>query len=156
MNRVAWEGLSKPDQAAIENACGAAVANALARGEALQGPVLADYAERGVATRVLPLPLLRELESSELSENTIVVVAGDHGEGLDQRGYLGHGVDIHEELVTVPLIVRWPREIPGGRRIAEPVSLVDLMPTLSALMDLGDDAGIAGAFVLAAQAAEGA
>ncbi len=63
VNQSAWERLAPADQAAIENACGASVANALARGEALQGPVLADYAARGVATRVLPIPILRELES---------------------------------------------------------------------------------------------
>jgi TRAP-type mannitol/chloroaromatic compound transport system substrate-binding protein len=63
VNTSAWARLSPLDQAAIENGCGASVVNALARGEALQGPVLKDYAARGVATRVLPIPVLRELES---------------------------------------------------------------------------------------------
>jgi TRAP-type mannitol/chloroaromatic compound transport system substrate-binding protein len=63
VNEAAWKRLSEPDRNAIENACGAGVTNGLARGEVLQGPVLRDYAERGVATRVLPVPILRELES---------------------------------------------------------------------------------------------
>jgi TRAP-type mannitol/chloroaromatic compound transport system substrate-binding protein len=63
VNRAAWDELSAVDRATIENACGAGVTNGLARGEALQGPVLEDYARRGVATRVLPMPVLRELES---------------------------------------------------------------------------------------------
>jgi len=62
VNQAAWARLSPLDQAAVENGCGASVVNALARGEALQGPVLRDYEARGVATRVLPLPVLRELE----------------------------------------------------------------------------------------------
>jgi TRAP-type mannitol/chloroaromatic compound transport system substrate-binding protein len=63
VSQAAWARLSDSDRAAIENGCGFGVTNALARGEALQGPVLRDYAERGVATRVLPIPILRELES---------------------------------------------------------------------------------------------
>lgn len=62
VSRAAWARLTPADQAALENACGASVTNALARGEALQGPVLRDYAARGVATRVLPIPVLRELK----------------------------------------------------------------------------------------------
>jgi TRAP-type mannitol/chloroaromatic compound transport system substrate-binding protein len=63
VNTRIWQQLAPSDRALIENACGAGVANNLAKGEALQGPVLADYARRGVETRVLPLELLRELET---------------------------------------------------------------------------------------------
>ena len=51
------------DQAMIENVCSAGVGNSLSEGEALQGPVLRDYPGRGVSARVLPIPVLRELES---------------------------------------------------------------------------------------------
>ena len=62
-NRKVWDRLTPVDRALIENVCGAGVMNGLARGEALQGPVLRDYPSRGVAARVLPIPVLRELES---------------------------------------------------------------------------------------------
>ena len=57
-----WNALPPADQAAIENVCGAAVVHALARGEALQGPILSGYPGRGVSARTLPEPVLRELE----------------------------------------------------------------------------------------------
>jgi len=63
VNRNDWDRLPPVDQAMIENVCGAGVGNSLAEGEALQGPVLRDYADRGVSARVLPIPVLRELES---------------------------------------------------------------------------------------------
>ncbi len=63
VNQRIWDRLTPVDRALIENVCGAAVVNGLSRGEALQGPVLRDYASRGVATRVLPTAVLRELQS---------------------------------------------------------------------------------------------
>ena len=63
VNRGVWDRLAAVDRALIENVCGAGVTNGLSRGEALQGPVLRDYASRGVAAQVLPIPVLRELES---------------------------------------------------------------------------------------------
>lgn len=62
VNRRRWQALSESDRAAIENACRAGVVHSLARGEALQGPILRGYAERGVAARTLPEPVLRALE----------------------------------------------------------------------------------------------
>lgn len=63
VNLDAWKRLTERQQAQIESVCGAGVTNGLARGEALQGPVLEGYAARGVTAQVLPLPVLRELES---------------------------------------------------------------------------------------------
>jgi len=61
VHEEAWRQLSPTQRAQIESVCGAGAANALARGEALQGPVLEDYDARGVTAQVLPLPVLREL-----------------------------------------------------------------------------------------------
>lgn len=62
VNRGVWDRLAPVERALIENVCGAGVANNLAKGEALQGPVLGTYAARGVSPRVLPIPVLRQLE----------------------------------------------------------------------------------------------
>jgi len=62
VNRGVWDRLTPADRALIETVCGAGVSNGLSRGEALQGPVLRDYESRGVAARVLPTPILRQLE----------------------------------------------------------------------------------------------
>lgn len=82
--------------------------------------------------------LLDRLEGARLLDDTLLVVVGDHGEGLMQHGWMTHGMMIYEEAVRVPLVVRWPVRIPGGRRIAEPVEMVDLAPTILGLLGVAD------------------
>ncbi len=60
-------------------------------------------------------------------EETIILVVGDHGEGLYQHGILEHGGSWEEQL-RAPMLLRVPGEPP--RRVAEPVSAVDAIPTL--------------------------
>ncbi|MCP5041282.1 MAG: TRAP transporter substrate-binding protein [bacterium] len=62
VNRERWEGLAPSQQAVLETSCTAGVVNSLAKGEALQGDVLEGFQQKGVHTRTLPEPLLRELE----------------------------------------------------------------------------------------------
>ncbi|MCG6962125.1 MAG: sulfatase [Acidobacteria bacterium] len=59
----------------------------------------------------------------------LLVVSADHGEEFWDHGRLGHGVDLFNETVRVPLIIRLPGGGPAVER-AEPVSLLDLPPTL--------------------------
>ena len=62
-------------------------------------------------------------------EETVVVVTSDHGENFGWRGLLGHGQDLNDDLVRIPLIARGPA-LPEGRRDATPVSLIDVLPSL--------------------------
>jgi len=78
--------------------------------------------------------LLENLANLGLHENTLVVLVGDHGEGLMQHGYLLHGPNIYEEAVRVPLIVRWPGGIRSGQTLDGPVEMVDLTPTILDLL----------------------
>jgi arylsulfatase A-like enzyme len=67
---------------------------------------------------------------------TLVIVATDHGEGLMQRGWMAHGVHLHEELVRVALVMRWPAHLAPGLRLTAPVGLIDVAPTILALLEL--------------------
>lgn len=60
----------------------------------------------------------------------LVVVVGDHGEGLMDHGWMEHGLQLYEEAVRAPWIVRWTGMIPPGTRLVGPVILADLFPTL--------------------------
>jgi arylsulfatase A-like enzyme len=60
---------------------------------------------------------------------TLVVVTADHGEELRDRGGWHHGHTLYDELIRVPLVFAGPG-VPAGRRIAAPVQLVDVAPTL--------------------------
>ena len=76
--------------------------------------------------------LLDALDRLRLSERTIVVVAGDHGEGLGDHGEQTHGRLVYDSVLRVPLIVRAPAI--QSRRIADAVSLVDVAPTVLELL----------------------
>lgn len=74
---------------------------------------------------------LREmLEWRGLLERTLLVVTGDHGEGLGDHGEYFHGYFVYDSTAQVPLIVRLPQARLGGRRVAAAVSHVDLRPTI--------------------------
>jgi arylsulfatase A-like enzyme len=83
--------------------------------------------------------LLGAFEAQGLLDDTLVVVTSDHGEGLMDHGVWLHGLDVHEESVRVPLLLRWPGVVPEGKRASEPVALVDLAPTLLDLMSIPHD-----------------
>lgn len=72
------------------------------------------------------------LERLGLAEDTIVLFTSDHG---DMHG--SHGVYKKQwpwdESIKVPLVVRYPRRVPGGRRHDFPISAIDIMPTLLGL-----------------------
>jgi arylsulfatase A-like enzyme len=78
--------------------------------------------------------LRKALEAEGLWERTVVIVAADHGEGLWEHGWIGHNVQVYDESVRVPLIVRFPggRDL-HGRRIPAFVDLLDLAPTIADL-----------------------
>lgn len=73
-----------------------------------------------------------------VDDGTVIIVTSDHGEELWERGNWGHrGTDsLHQELLHVPLVVILPGQAHAGRVVDEPVSLVDLMPTILELAGL--------------------
>jgi arylsulfatase A-like enzyme/Flp pilus assembly protein TadD len=73
--------------------------------------------------------LLRFLKEKGIYQNTVIVLCGDHGEGLGEHGEKTHGFFIYNATMHVPLIIRLP-ESAAGRTMSDPVSLVDLMPTV--------------------------
>jgi arylsulfatase A-like enzyme/Tfp pilus assembly protein PilF len=96
------------------------------------------FADRQLA-RVLSF-----LKEQKLDENTLIVVAGDHGEGLAEHQEHGHGYLLHQSTLQVPLVIVRPGEGPRGVRISEPVSLVDLHPTLLDLLEISTPQPISG------------
>jgi arylsulfatase A-like enzyme len=88
--------------------------------------------------------LLAAVDALAPVEPPLTIVAGDHGEGLLDHEWLEHGVHLYEEAVRVPLIVRWPGRI-APQRNADPVGLVDVLPTLLSLLELPKPDGMRGA-----------
>ena len=63
-----------------------------------------------------------------------VIVVADHGESFGERGQMLHGNNLYQPEAHVPLIIKLPRNQLAGKRIAAPVSLVDVLPTLAAII----------------------
>ena len=87
--------------------------------------------------------LLRFLKEKGIYQNTVIVLCGDHGESLGEHGEKTHGFFIYNATMHVPLIIRLPEQLPGqlpektaARTLADPVSLVDLMPTVLSAVGL--------------------
>lgn len=74
--------------------------------------------------------ILNALEQRGLAGKTLVVVVGDHGEGLGQHQEDAHSFFVYETTMQVPLIVRCPERLPRGKVVRETVRTVDVMPTI--------------------------
>lgn len=74
--------------------------------------------------------LLERLDELGLRENTLVLFTTDHGHLFGQHGLHYKGPFLYEDLIRVPLLVRYPPEVPAGQRSGALQSLVDLAPTL--------------------------
>jgi arylsulfatase A-like enzyme len=86
--------------------------------------------------------LFETFERLGFAQDTIVVVVADHGEEFDEHGVKGHGYDLHEEVVHVPLMLRVPGVTP--RRVGATIPTVDVLPTLLELCGLRAGADIEG------------
>jgi arylsulfatase len=88
--------------------------------------------------------LFDELRQSALLDRTLVIVTADHGEELFDHGGLDHGHSLLPEVTGVPLIVRFPGGTGGGSVVTEPVSLLDVVPTVAAELGWPRPAGSVG------------
>jgi arylsulfatase A-like enzyme/Flp pilus assembly protein TadD len=70
------------------------------------------------------------LEERALLQRSLVILTADHGEGLGDHGEQFHGYFVYDTTIRVPLIIRFPGTADAGTVIGEPVSHVDLMPTI--------------------------
>jgi arylsulfatase A-like enzyme len=80
--------------------------------------------------------LVQRLEEMDVRQNTIVVVASDHGESFEEHGIEGHARNLYSEVVEVPWIMSLPMRLEPGIVVEELVSNLDIWPTVLDLMGL--------------------
>ena len=83
--------------------------------------------------------LLDGLEARGMLENTLVVLAGDHGEGLGDHGEKSHGYYVYDTTLHVPLIYSMPGRIPEGETFKGLARLIDVAPTILDIMGIAWD-----------------
>lgn len=79
------------------------------------------------------------IEQRGLLDNSIVVLVADHGQGLGENAYFGHGPTLEQTVLHVPIIIHDFRNTQPTRQVHEIVGLVDLAPTLLAMAGLSHD-----------------
>lgn len=81
--------------------------------------------------------LFKFLEDRDLLDNTLLVITSDHGEEFLEHGGVLHGRTQYQEVLQVPLVMRGPG-IPQSTRVKDIASLVDVMPTILAMLGVPD------------------
>ncbi len=98
--------------------------------------------------------LLHHISEQPWAKDTAIILTADHGEAFGEHGHWGHGRELWEPLVHVPLLVFVPGIAP--RRVGAKRSHIDLVPTVLELMGLPPDGELHGKSLLAdMQAAPG-
>jgi len=85
--------------------------------------------------------VIKKLEELGLLENTIIIIGADHGEELLEHNFIGHAstsknASLYDEIINVPFIISFPKELPQNIRIKTQCSGVDIMPTIFDLLQI--------------------
>ena len=97
--------------------------------------------------------MLADLDKLGLSERTAVILVGDHGEELWERGNFGHGASLFEEVLHVPLVVVAPGQA-TARLDQSDVELIDVYATALAAAGISANAESQGRSLIATAAAD--
>lgn len=101
---------------------------------------------------------VNELKRRGLYDRALIVLLSDHGEGLGDHGEEEHGILLYREALHVPLLVKLPGSKRAGTTVTRPVSLIDVLPTVTGALGLTPPEKVPGVSLLdsvSGRAAEG-
>lgn len=85
------------------------------------------------------------LKEKNWYREALVIVVGDHGEGLGEHGEDTHGIFLYDSTTHVPLILKLPNEQEAGKVVEQQVRTTDILPTILELLDIPAPATLDGA-----------
>ncbi|MBI4515862.1 MAG: sulfatase [Deltaproteobacteria bacterium] len=88
--------------------------------------------------------LLRGLDDNGLASRTLVILHADHGQELFEHRYVGHGRDLYDATLHIPLIIADPSSGARGTHVGSFARNIDLFPTVMDLLDLPSPADVDG------------
>jgi arylsulfatase A-like enzyme len=91
---------------------------------------------------------LETLHEMGLYERAMIAVLSDHGEEFFEHRSWTHGRTLYSEVISVPLIIRFPGGRGGGTRVSVPVQHVDLLPTVLQLLAIDSPPDLPGRSLL--------
>lgn len=80
--------------------------------------------------------LLRQISEMGRADRTLIVLVGDHGEGLGQHLESSHGILLMDATMHVPMLFHCPGKIAGGSMIERQVCITDILPTTLTMMGI--------------------
>src|SRR5206468_656016 len=83
--------------------------------------------------------LIDELSRRGIMDNTLLVVAADHGEEFAEHGLMGHSWSLYFPVIHVPLLLRFPSRIPTDLVVDDAVTLRDIAATILDLAGVEGD-----------------
>ncbi len=92
--------------------------------------------------------LLEYLAAKGILDETLIVLTGDHGDEFWERGGCGHGSGVYQEMVGVPLVLRYPPLFPKGKVVEVEADGVDVLPTLLEAVGMAVPAEVQGESLL--------
>ena len=102
-------------------------------GDASSGRNISSRYDDEVATADRAIARLLEALGPR-ADSTLIVLAADHGEAFGEHGEVGHSVFVYDTTLRVPLVIKGPG-VPR-REVTVPVSVVDVAPTITALLGI--------------------
>lgn len=87
--------------------------------------------------------VIEKLKAMDLYDSSLIIVVGDHGEGLNEHHEMEHGFYIYQSTIRVPLIIR-PPGYSSHRQVDDTVSVIDIVPTVLSLLDLSPPSQVQG------------
>lgn len=75
------------------------------------------------------------LKNSAQNDRTLFIATSDHGESLGERGLWGHNFGVYNEVIHIPLVVKYPRDIGLRGDSGRPVQLNDLWGTIMEMVE---------------------
>ncbi len=92
--------------------------------------------------------ILDKLDDLGLSEKTLVVATSDHGSEFKEHGFLEKKLNLYDEIVSTPLLMRLPGELEGNTRCSGLVATRDILPTVLDLCSIDTPLGVSGESLL--------
>jgi len=92
--------------------------------------------------------LLNDLKNTGVYDNSLIILTADHGDGFMEHGFISHSTKPYDELLKVPLIIKFPDSEYAGKVIHDQVELIDIMPTILGFMGIEIVEGVEGTTLL--------
>jgi arylsulfatase A-like enzyme len=84
--------------------------------------------------------LYKYLETKGILDDTIFIVTSDHGDVRDEHPpHVEHHLCAYDELIRVPLIMRYPKVLPKGKRVRWITQTLDILPTILDILDVSNE-----------------